>query len=141
MGFCEQEFKEFINNCRDFNYYVGTKVYEAHDGIAVLKVEMRKELYNRWGIPHGGVVFTLADTSAGLAAMSAGERRVVTANAHMNYLRPAAAEGKMTSRARVVKAGKTLAFVDVEIYDSTEALVATGQFTMAYNDEKLPGMK
>lgn len=141
MSFNEEKFKDHINSCRDFNYYVGTKVYEVHDGLAVLKVEMRKELYNRWGSPHGGVIFTLADTTAGLAAMSAGERRVVTANAHINYIRRADPQGALTARARVVKAGKSLAFTDVEIFDSGETLVATGQFTMAYTDEKLPGIE
>ncbi len=141
MSFQEEKFKDYINSCRDFNFYVGTKVKEVHEGTALLEVELRGELLNRWGIPHGGVVFTLADTACGLAAMSAGERRTVTANAHMNYLRRAEPEGKLTARAKAVKAGRSLAFTEVEIFDGSETLVATGQFTMAYTDEKLPGME
>ena len=62
MALNEEKFKDFINSCRDFNSFVGTKVRQVHEGTSVLEVEMRKELCNRWGIPHGGVVFTLADT-------------------------------------------------------------------------------
>ncbi len=138
MALNEEKFKGFINTCRDFNYLVGTKVREAREGNSLLEVEMRKELCNRWGIPHGGVVFTLADTAAGVAAMSAGERRTVTVNANMNYLRCGVSEGKMTARGKTVKAGRSLAFVDVEVFDAADTLVATGQFTMAYNDEKIP---
>ena len=72
--------------------------------------------------------------------MSAGERRVVTVNAQMNYMRIGVAEGKMTARGKTVKAGKSLAFVDVEVFDSEETLVARGQFTLAYSEEKIPGM-
>ena len=140
MALNEEKFKDFINSCRDFNSFVGTKVRQVHEGTSVLEVEMRQELCNRWGIPHGGVVFTLADTAAGIAAMSAGERRVVTVNAQMNYMRIGIAEGKMTARGKTVKAGKSLAFVDVEVFDSKETLVARDQFTLAYSEEKIPGM-
>ena len=141
MALNEEVFKNFINTCRGFNYLVGTKVRQARDGNSVLEVELRPELCNRWGMPHGGVIFTLADTAAGVAAMSAGERRTVTANAHMNYLRCGVSEGKMTAHGKTVKAGKTLAFVDVEVFDAAGELVATGQFTMAYSGEKIPEMK
>ncbi len=141
MALSEEKFKDFINTCRDFNYLVGTKVREASNGSSLLEVEMRKELCNRWGFPHGGVIFTLADTAAGIAAISAGERRAVTVNAQMNYMRIGVPEGKMTARGKTVKAGKSLAFVDVEVFDSADTLVAAGQFTMAYNDEPIPGMK
>ena len=141
MALNEEKFKNYINACRDFNLLVGTKVRQVHNGTSVLEVEMRKELCNRWGIPHGGVIFTLADTAAGIAAMSAGERRTVTVNANMNYMRIGTSEGKMTARAKTAKAGKTMAFVNVEVFDSTETLVAAGQFTLAYSEEKVPGME
>ena len=141
MALNEEHFKDFINTCRDFNYLVGTKVREARDGNSLLEIEMRPELCNRWGFPHGGVIFTLADTAAGVAAMSAGERRTVTVNAQMNYMRIGVPEGKMTARGKTVKAGKSLAFVDVEVFDAKNTLVAAGQFTMAYNDEAILGQK
>lgn len=141
MGFNEKVFVNYVNSCPDFNNYVGTKLTEVHGGTAVMEVEMRPELCNRWGIPHGGLAFTMADTCAGMAAMSAGGRGVVTANASMNYLRPGAPEGKLTARARVVKHGRTLAFVHVEVTDGRGGMIATGEFTMAYTDRKLPGME
>jgi len=141
MALNEEKFKNFINTCCDFNSFVGTKVREACDGNSVLEVEMRTELCNRWGYPHGGVIFTLADTAAGIAAMSAGERRTVTVNAQMNYMRVGLSQGKMIAHGKTVKAGKNLAFVDVEVFDSANTLVAAGQFTMAYSEEPIPGMK
>ena len=32
MALNEEKFKDFINSCRDFNSFVGTKVRQVHEG-------------------------------------------------------------------------------------------------------------
>lgn len=87
--------------------------YIGHNGIvvdcieadhAVLYVDMRPELANPYGMAHGGLLFTLIDTTAGAAARTDG-REYVTLNANVNYLRNTTA-GRITADAHLVRRGK-----------------------------------
>lgn len=111
--------------------------YLSHDGIvidciekdhAVLHVDMRPELANPYGMAHGGLLFTLIDTTAGAAVRTDG-REYVTLNANVNYLRNTTA-GRITAEANLVRRGKTAAVIDVEVTDEKGTLLTTGTVTM-----------
>ncbi len=111
--------------------------YLKHNGIvvdciekdhAVLYVEMRPELANPYGMAHGGLLFTLIDTTAGAAARTDG-REYVTLNASVNYLRNTKS-GRITADAHLVRRGKTATVVDVEVTDEKGTLLTTGTVTM-----------
>ena len=53
---------------------------------------------------------------------------VPTINLRIDYLRPAVG-GSLTGTARVRRAGRTVALVDVDVYDEQQILVAVGRGT------------
>jgi uncharacterized protein (TIGR00369 family) len=82
------------------------------------------------GIIHGGALASLVDTAAAFAVLStlaAGEQ-TVTVDLTLHYLRPAI-EGKLTAHARVLRAGRRLATVCVELKSESGALVVTALTT------------
>ena len=85
---------------------------------------------NPYGIAHGGFIFGLADTAAGIAAMT-DERTAVTVNSNIDYLKPGKGD-KLIAKASVVKPGKSIAVVDVLIYDSSLDLVSKASVTYFY---------
>lgn len=80
--------------------------------------------------PHGGVLFTVADTTMAWAAMSltkVGES-VATVDCSIQYPAPAA-HGPFTCHATIVrKVGRTM-FIRAEVVDSRSGIVALGQGT------------
>lgn len=74
---------------------------------------------------HGGAIATLIDSAACFAACAMLGRGVPTSNIRVDYLRPAGGE-LLVAKARVIRAGRMLALVDVEV-ESDGKLVATGR--------------
>lgn len=75
---------------------------------------------------HGGIVAALIDI-AGHAALAAKiGRRAPTVDMRIDYLRPAV-DSDLRAVARVLRAGRTLGVVDVEVLDDAGRAVAAGR--------------
>lgn len=94
-----------------------------------MELQIQKSHHNILGSLHGGVTATLIDAAIGVAIFGQfGGRRAATVELKANYHRPVA-EGVVRARARIVRAGKTLAFGTAEVFDQHRRLVASGSAT------------
>ena len=113
-----------------FLRFIGLKVVSIDPAAAmvVLRVALRPELERRDGTGqwHGGPIAALID-SAGDYAVALGLGNVVpTINFRVDYLRPAMT-AELTATARVRRAGRTVAIVDIDVSDAEDRLVAIGR--------------
>ena len=134
----EQESRDFLRRRHEgFTSYCGIRIDEAADGLCRAHVALEARHLNPRGFVHGGLLCTLMDVAAGSAAITACEppRMMVTQSAELHYLRPAAG-GVLTAAARTVKAGRSVAFVQVDVTDETGKLVAAGSFELFYIAEE-----
>jgi uncharacterized protein (TIGR00369 family) len=109
---------------------LGINFEDAARGAATLSMRARPELERFGGIMHGGALASLADTASAFAVLSTLEPAVqtVTVDLTLHYLRPVT-EGNLTARARVVRGGRRVATVSVEVFDESGALVVTALTT------------
>lgn len=108
------------------------ELVEVAYGAAAVRLQARAELSRMEGIMHGGVVASLADTAAAFAVLTtlAPDQRTVTVDLTLHYLRPLT-QGQITARARVLRQGRRLATVSIEVTDETGKLSTTGLTTYA----------
>jgi len=102
-----------------------------HDaGTLTVSMPMRPELERRAGTGqfHGGPIAAFIDAVGDFAIGMALGGGVPTINLRIDYLRPAVG-GSLTGTARVRRAGRTVALVDVDVYDEQQTLVAVGRGT------------
>jgi uncharacterized protein (TIGR00369 family) len=102
-----------------------------HDaGTLTVSMPMRPELERRAGAGqfHGGPIAAFIDSVGDYAIGMALGGGVPTINLRIDYLRPAVG-GSLTATARVRRAGRTVALVDVDVFDEQQALVAVGRGT------------
>jgi acyl-CoA thioesterase len=104
------------------------QIVEVDDGRAVGVMKIEDRMLNPYGAIHGGVLFSLADTVGGTAALSRGFY-IVTSNGTINYLRGTRNSREITAIATEVKTGKTLSIYDVEMEDEHGKLVAKAVMT------------
>jgi len=106
--------------------FLGIELGEMKRGQATLHLEMRDELRRNNGVAHGGVVASLADTAAAFAILTLLEpdQTTTTIDLTIHYLRPLV-KGRVTANARVLRAGRRVQAISVEITDETETLAAT----------------
>lgn len=82
---------------------------------------------------HGGILFALADTAAGMFARLAG-KECVTLCGNMNYLRPSY-EGKVEAHGKIKHRGEKTWVIDVDIIQDEE-IKAIGNFTIFNTGER-----
>lgn len=119
-------------NCCPFNHANGIYASEVREGFSKIEVDLTEDSLNIWGVPHGGLLFALADVASGLAAQSTHDGKAVTVSANINFLR-SSHEKHLTAIGRERRSGRSTGFFDVEITDSSGSLLATGQYVMHFS--------
>lgn len=105
---------------------LGLELGEMKPGVAKLHLDMRDELKQNQGVAHGGVVASLIDTAAAFAVVTRLEpgERVTTTDLTIHYLRPIMS-GRLTATARIVRGGRRLFVLSVEVTNEQQILLAT----------------
>jgi len=110
----------------------GAKAVKADSDGAEMECIIEDKHTNAYGFAHGGMIFTLLDTVAAMAARQ-GEMGVnlVTQCGDVHFLRPLC-KGKAVARSKLVKSGHTTALAEAQVFDCTGRLCAHGMFELFY---------
>ena len=83
----DQELKEkilrFSNGKEPFSAYNHLEICDIEEGRSRVELHMAPESRNRWGQPHGGLLFALADVACGVALVTLRQESCVTVSAGM----------------------------------------------------------
>lgn len=111
-----------------FMRFLGLEMIRAEQGLVEIRLPFREEFLRHDGSDwlHGGVVSALADIAGDYAVITETAPGVPTIDMRVDYLRPAR-RGDLTAIGRTVRVGRTVSIADVEIRDTTGALVAVGR--------------
>jgi uncharacterized protein (TIGR00369 family) len=103
---------------------------EMERGKASLHLGVRDELRQNNGLMHGGVIASLIDTAAAFAILTVLEpnKTTTTVDLTIHYLRPLI-KGRATAEARVVRAGRRIIVVAIDVLDEAEHIAATALTT------------
>jgi len=114
--------------------YLGVEVAEAREGWVRLRVPLRDDLRNAGGSPvHGGVYSALVDMAVGGALStvneeSAGGLGQTTLDLNVSFLAAAAGE-EIFAEGRILRRGRTIAFGEATLTDTSGKLLAVGRAT------------
>jgi uncharacterized protein (TIGR00369 family) len=110
---------------------VGFWVDRVEAGSAIVEMDVDGRHSNAMGAAHGGMLFLLADTAAGLAylALLAEGESGTTVEMKINFLRPVW-QTRLRAEARIVQQGATLSLAECDVRDSNQRLVARATATM-----------
>jgi uncharacterized protein (TIGR00369 family) len=115
-----------------FSAMVGLKIVAAEKGEAVVRMPFSEKLLNDGGINmpiHGGAIASLADFAACAAIWTLPEtQRSMTISMTVNFTGPGI-RSDLIATARVRRAGKRIASINVEVRDNADALVADALVT------------
>lgn len=108
-----------------FAQLLGLEIVAASRGSATLRMPIRKELTQNYGLLHGGAMASLIDTATAFAIVSqlSSPERFTTVDLTVNYLK-AITEGAAICQARVVRAGRRILTLSAEVHDDAGTLAA-----------------
>jgi uncharacterized protein (TIGR00369 family) len=123
--------KELENRFRQIPIFQTFK-YKASDlkeGSAKLTAPYDPTYNGIFNCFHGGLLMTLADTAACAAVLTVAgaDAAITTTDMNIRFLAPCRSDA--IAEAKIIKVGKTLCPVSVDVRDAQEVLVAVAQIT------------
>ena len=113
----------------DFRKKIEMEITEARPGYAVGEIVLKPWHMNILGIVHGGVLYSLADTVGGTAAMTGRDYAVPTVDGTIHYLKAGKNTSKIIARAQEIQNGYAFSVCECKIYDDKETLLASATMT------------
>jgi acyl-CoA thioesterase len=103
--------------------WLGMKLVEIRPGYARLSMRVTQNMVNGQNVCHGGMIFSLADSSFGFACNSHNQHALAT-SCSIDFLAPAALGDELTAEAsETAHAGRTRIY-DVRVTDQGGRLIA-----------------
>ena len=125
-----ESYRNRFNEYSAFLRFIGAQIMVLKEGYAEAELTVKPELLNMAGIVHGGVIFSLGDSTVGAASKSYGHGSV-TLEGKMNYIHPISGVGsKVKAVAQSIHAGRQTGVYECRVYDGEGNLAAIGQYTM-----------
>ncbi len=120
---------------QDFQFAraLGLQMIERGDGRCTMAIDIERERhFNPNGVAHGGVAYSLADTTMGGALMSLLGDGLVCATLEIKFnYHVGVREGLLTCEATVLHQGKRIANIDARLYqDGRLVSSANGNFAI-----------
>jgi uncharacterized protein (TIGR00369 family) len=109
---------------------LGLKLLQAENGMAVVEFVADEGHTNPMGTLTGGVLCEITDAAMGFAYYTtlAADESFTALELKINFLRPVW-KATLRAKARVVRAGKLVGFVECDVVDEQERLVARASIT------------
>ena len=131
-----KQIRSFCNDDNIFGVKLGFEVEEMRRGHAVVKKTIYEDDVNSFGIPHGGVYLSIADSSAGTAMASLGNA-AVTCGTNYNYFKSAHVGDTIFAEATIIKEGGKICVFNIDIKDQHGTLLGNGTSTLFNLGQKI----
>lgn len=107
----------------EFSRWLGIEVIDVHEGYSKISMTVRPEMINGFGIVHGGVAFSMADSCF---AFACNNRNVlsVALDTSINFIKPIHVGDVLLAEAKEMHNGKSTGLYHINIYNQQQHLVA-----------------
>jgi acyl-CoA thioesterase len=119
-----------------FSQWLGIKVLEIKDGYSKIKMVVRKEMVNGFGIVHGGIAFSLADSAF---AFACNNRNIlsVALDTSINFIKPVHVGDELVAEATELHNGKSTGLYHITISNQHNYEVAVFKGLCYRTDKQL----
>ena len=117
-----------------FSQWMELKVNSIAEGTSTVSMFVKQEMLNGFGVIHGGVLFSLADSAFAFACNSR-DNLTLALDAQINFIKKAVRGDLLTAYVEEVHSGKTTGVYEVKIRNQASDLIAVFRGT-AYRTGK-----
>ena len=106
-----------------FSQWLGIEVLDVKEGYSKIKMTVRKEMINGFGIVHGGIAFALSDSAFAFACNNRNVLSVALDTA-INFLKPVHVRDVLTAEAKEMHNGKSTGLYHITITNQNNHIIA-----------------
>lgn len=119
-----------------FSQWMGIQIVTIAEGYSKVKMAVRNEMMNGLGIVHGGIAFSLADSSFAFACNSRNNLSVAL-DTSINFLKPVHVGDILIAEAKEIHNGKSTGLYQITITNQNNHIVAFFKGTCFRTNKKL----
>ena len=106
-----------------FSQWLGIEVLDVSEGYSKIKMTVRKEMINGFGIVHGGIAFSLADSAFAFACNNRNNLSVAL-DTSINFTKPVHVGDMLTAEAKELHNGRSTGLYHISIKNQHDHVVA-----------------
>jgi acyl-CoA thioesterase len=106
-----------------FSTWLGIEIVYIKEGYSKIKMTVRPEMINGFGIVHGGIAFSMADSAFAFACNNRNNISVAL-DTSINFLKPVMVGDVLIAEANELHNGKSTGLYHINIHNQKEQLVA-----------------
>ena len=106
-----------------FSQWLGIHILEVKEGYSKIKMTVRPEMINGFGIVHGGIAFSLADSAFAFACNNRNNLSVALDTA-INFTKPVHVDDVLIAEAKELHNGKSTGLYHITITNQKDHVVA-----------------
>lgn len=106
-----------------FSRWLGIEVLEVTEGYSKIRMTIRPEMINGFGIIHGGIAFSLSDSAFAFACNNRNNLSVAL-DTSINFMKPVHVGDVLTAEAKELHNGRTTGLYHISVYNQHDHLVA-----------------
>ena len=119
-----------------FSQWLGIEVLMVKEGYSKIKMTIRKEMVNGFGIVHGGIPFSLADSAFAFACNNRNNLSVAL-DTSINFIKAVHVGDALTAEAIELHNGRSTGLYQISIINQNDHLVAQFKGLCYRTDKKL----
>jgi acyl-CoA thioesterase len=125
--------KMFDNDA--FSKWLGIELIEIGEGISVLRMKVRKEMLNGFDVLHGGITYSLADSSLAFASNSYG-RKSMSIETSISHTLPCKEGDVLTTKTVERSLTNRIGVYDISVTNQDNKVVALFKGTVYRSDKE-----
>ena len=106
-----------------FSQWLGIELLEIREGYSRIKMIVRKEMVNGFGIAHGGIAFSLADSAFAFACNNRNNLSVAL-DTNISFTRAVQVGDVLTAEATEIHNGRSTGVYSIGIFNQKDEQVA-----------------
>lgn len=106
-----------------FSQWLGIEILEKAAGTCTIRMTVREEMANGFGVTHGGITYSFADSALAFACNSQG-LKAMSIETNISHTAPVRAGDVLTAIARELSLKNKIAIYDIPVRNQDGALVA-----------------
>lgn len=118
--------KKIVDRMYEFDYFskwLGIETVVVEKGHTILKMVVTKEMLNGFGIAHGGITYSLADSALAFAANARGVQSV-SIETSINHIKPTREGDTLIAEAKELNVTNKTGLYEIKIKNQDGKLVA-----------------
>lgn len=121
-----------------FSQWLGITILNIQEGYSKIQMTVREEMLNGFGIVHGGIAFSLADSAFAFACNNRNNLSVAL-DTSINFTKAVQVGDSLTAEAKEIHNGKSTGLYHITITNQQQEVVAIFKGTCFRMGKKLMG--